>query len=93
MAEIQIPAIPAGSAFIFPMHLAGVCGNILTAEADGDLAREDEPPAAGVQTNAHGKEGKQQVLPSPSLKYREHHTEKLKEKSTKIIREVLSLAR
>lgn len=75
------------------MHLAGICGNILTAEADGDLAREDEPPGAGVQTNACGKEGKQQVLPSPSLKYGEHGTGKLKEKSAKIICEVLSLAR
>lgn len=39
------------------MHLAGTDGNILTAEAGGAVARKDEPPAAGVQMNAHGKEG------------------------------------
>lgn len=57
MAEIQRAAIDAGPAFIFPTHLAGIDGNTLIAEVDGALAREDEPPAAGVQTNAHGKEG------------------------------------
>lgn len=57
MAEVQRAAINAGPAFIFSTHLAHIHGNILTAEADGALAREDEPPAPGVQTNAHGKEG------------------------------------
>lgn len=57
MAEIQRAAINAGPAFIFYTHLAGIHGNILTAEVDGAFAREDETPAAGVQTKAHGKEG------------------------------------
>jgi len=57
MAEIQRAAISAGPAFIFSTHLAGIHGNMLAAEVVGALAREDEPPAAGVQTNAHGKEG------------------------------------
>ena len=57
MAEIQRAAINARPAFIFSMHLTGIHGNILTAEVDGALAREDVPPPAGVQTSAHGKEG------------------------------------
>lgn len=56
-AEIPKAAVNAGPAFIFSMHLAGTDGNILTAEAGGAGAREDEPPAAGVQMNAQGKEG------------------------------------
>lgn len=57
LAENQRAAISAGPAFIFSTHLAGIHGNILTAVVDGALAKEDEPPAAGVQMNAHGKEG------------------------------------
>lgn len=57
MAETQQAAINARPAFIFSMHLAGIHGNLLPAEVDGALAKEDEPLAMGVQLNAQGKEG------------------------------------
>lgn len=59
VTDIQGAATSAGPAVISSStwQAGDIRGDILAVEADGALAREDEPPAAGAQTSALGKEG------------------------------------